>query len=145
VTDAVLIRAPAGVVYRTLTDLDRWPTWHRRCSSERLEPRPERPGDRHRLRLPVGRRSWRIDVTVDGWRHDEGLRWTLHAPLEVTAEWWLEVRPEGTVVHHVVHDVDPSRRSEVMLRRHRRAVMLALQAMKDQLELAVALAAGRIP
>jgi uncharacterized protein YndB with AHSA1/START domain len=145
VTDAVLIRAPIGVVYRTLSDLDGWARWHAGSSSRRLEARAGASGDRHALVLPVGRRSWRVEVAVDGWRHDDGLRWRLLRPVTATTEWWLEARPEGTVVHHLVHDVRPGRRSEARVRRHRRAVMLTLQAMKDQLELAVALAAGRIP
>jgi len=145
VTEALLIRAPVGVVYRTLSDVDAWPSWHTGCATVRLGPRPDRPGDHHRLVLPVGRRSWRVDVTVDGWRHDGGLRWTLSRPVAATTEWWLEVIPEGTVVHHLVHDVGQGRRADARVRRHRRAVMLAMQAMKDHLELAVALAAGRIP
>ena len=144
-TDAILVRAPVGVVYRTLSDLDAWSGWHASCTSDRLAAHPDRPGDHHRLVLPLGRRSWSVDLVVDGWRHDSGLRWTLAHPLVASTEWWLEGRPEGTVVHHLLHDIGADRRSVARALRHRRAVMLAMQAMKDHLELAVALAAGSIP
>jgi len=145
VTDAILVRAPVGVVYRTLSDLDAWPVWHVGCRSTRLPAHPDRAGDHHRLVLPLGRRSWSVDLVVDGWRHDDGLRWTLSRPFVATTEWWLEGRPEGTVVHRLVHDIGVDRRSDARVLRHRRAVTLAMQTMKDHLELAVALAAGRIP
>jgi hypothetical protein len=144
VTDALLVRAPVGVTYRTLTDLDGWPLWHGGCATTRL---PERTAgtDRHALALPLGRRSWRLALDVHGWRHDIGVRWDVRGAVELSAEWWLEQRAEGTVVHHVVHEVLTGRRAERRVRRHRRAVMLAMQAMKDHLELAVAVATGRVP
>ena len=149
-TDALLVRAPVGAVYRTLTDLDGWPRWLPGCSSVRV-PRgvgaddPRGPVDHHAVVLPVGRRRWRLGVAAHGWRHDLGVRWDVDGDVVLAAEWWLEPRPEGTVVHHVVHGTPAGRRAQRRVRRHRRAVMLSLQAMKDHLELAVAVAAGRAP
>jgi hypothetical protein len=151
VTDTLLVRAPVGVVYRTLTDLDGWPRWLDGCRSVRL---PDTPGhvhdqgvtsDRHVLTLPDGRRAWRLAVTAHGWRHDAGLCWDVRGAVALDAEWWLEGRTEGTVVHHVVHGSPSGPRSEHRVLRHRRVILLALQEMKDHLELAVAVAAGRVP
>ena len=155
-TDSVLVRAPAGVVYRTLTDLDGWPSWLVGCRSRRLavpsdvtssDGAPSGPVDRTALVLPrrrrgLGPRSWRLEVTAYGWRHDLGVCWTVDGAVKLDAEWWLEVRDEGTVLHHVVHEVRS--RAERALQ-HRQVMMGTMQAMKDHLELAVALASGRIP
>ena len=150
-TDSVLVRAPVGVVYRTLTDLDGWPRWLVGCRSTRLPgdtgADASVPVDRTALVLPrrrrgLGPRSWRLEVTAYGWRHDLGVCWTVDGAVKLDAEWWLEVRDEGTVLHHVVHEVRS--RAERALR-HRQVMMGTMQAMKDHLELAVALASGRIP
>jgi uncharacterized protein YndB with AHSA1/START domain len=143
VTDAILVRAPVGVVYRTLTDLDGWSRWFDGSSSVRLDA-DEDVGDRHVLVLPDGRRRWRLAVDAHGWRHDLGVRWEVSGAVVLAAEWWLEQRHEGTVLHHVVHGRPVGRRAERRVRRHRRVMMGAMQAMKDHLELAVALASGRI-
>ncbi len=142
-TDAILVRAPVGVVYRTLTDLDGWPTWLDRATGVRLAADGE-DGDRHLLVLADGRRRWRLAVRSHGWRHDLGVRWEVRGSVVLAAEWWLEQLPEGTVVHHVVHGQPVGRRAARRVRRHRRVVMGALQAMKDHLELAVAVAGGRV-
>ncbi len=153
-TDAVLVRAPVGVAYRLLTDLDGWPRWLDGCRSVRLGPGPAPgPADRHALVLPgIGRPS-RLEVVSHGWRHDEGMRWEVswsgRGPGAASVEWWLEERREGVVVHHLVHDAAEGapggrRRARAVLR-YRKGVMLALQALKDHLELAVAHAAGRVP
>ena len=142
--DAILVRAPAGVVYRTLTDLDGWPGWRPGCHSVRLAS-ADVDRDRHVLILRDGRRRWRIGVDVYDWRHDLGVRWDVRGDVVLVAEWWLETLPEGTVVHHVVHGSPRGRRAERRVRRHRAAVMASMQAMKDHLELAVAIALGRTP
>lgn len=146
-TDALLVRAPIGVVYRTLTDLDGWPGWLRGCRSVRLSDVHDHgvTSDRHVLTLPDGRRAWRLAVTAHGWRHDAGLRWDVRGAVVLDTEWWLEGRIEGTVVHHVVHGSSSGPRAKRRVLRHRRVMLLALQEMKDHLELAVAVAAGRIP
>jgi hypothetical protein len=157
VSEAALVRAPIGAVYRTLTDLDGWPTWHDGCRSRRLdmagrlEPAVD-PADRHALVLPGVRGVLRIEVDVHGWRHDAGVAWDIRwggrrrAP--AAADWWLEECREGVIVHHLLHEPvggPPGGREARALLRYRGAVMLALQAMKDRLELAVAHAAGSIP
>jgi len=153
VTDAVLIRAPVGVVYRTLTDLDGWPSWLEGCRVRRIEGAAppsvvgEGTFDHHLILLPDGRRRRRLRVVAYGWRHDAGMRWEVtwrgRRPGGVGAEWWLEAGREGVIVHHLVHE-DGQRAARAVLR-YRRNVVLALQAMKDHLELAVAHAAGRVP
>ena len=150
-TDSILVRAPVGVVYRTLTDLDGWPRWLVGCRSTRLPgdtgADASVPIDRTALVLPRARRrpgtgSWRLTVTAHGWRHDLGVHWSIAGAVELDAEWWLEARDEGTLLHHVLHEVrSPDGRTS----QHRQIMMGAMQAMKDHLELAVALASGRIP
>ena len=142
-TDAILVRAPVGIVYRTLTDLDGWPRWLGRSSSRRLDAAGD-DSDRHVLMLPDGRRRRRLVVDSHGWRHDLGVRWEVGGAVVLAVEWWLEERHEGTVVHHVVHGRPVGRRAERRVRAHRRVMMGVLQVMKDHLELAVALAGGRI-
>ena len=142
--DALLVRAPVGVVYRTLTDLDGWSRWQPGCRSARLAGADAGP-DRHVLLLPDGRRRWRIGVDVHGWRHDLGVHWDVRGSVVLSSEWWLESCAAGTVVHHVVHGSPRGRRAERRVRRHRGVMMTAMQAMKDHLELAVALADGRTP
>ncbi len=166
-TDAVLVRAPVGVTYRILTDLDGWPRWLEGCTSRRSEPErsdSERSGtadgsslgtavaaptDHHRLSIPHGRGrrgSFELAVSCHGWRHDAGVRWDVTPPGSgvgrIAAEWWLEERREGVIVHHLVHEASVDAR---VLRRYQDAVVSAMQAMKDHLELAVAHAAGRVP
>ena len=141
-TDTVLVRAPVGAVYRILTDLDGWPDWYVGCRSVR-RPAPAEARDAHDLVLPAGRRRWRCRVEVSGWRHDAGVRWDVRGPVTATTEWWLEGCREGTLVHHVVHAGPETPRHLRRVRRHRRAVVDAMQALKDHLEHAVAVAAGR--
>ncbi len=149
-TDAVLVRAPIGVVYRTVSDLDAWPRWLDGCRSERADravpAAPGVPSDHHRLVLPGGRRPLRLSVTCHGWRHDIGVHWDVawsgRSPGGVVAEWWLEERREGVVVHHLVHDGRGDGRGA---QHYRSATMAVMQALKDHLELAVAHAAGRVP
>lgn len=151
-TDALLVRAPVGAVYRTLTDLDGWSRWLPGCRSARLAA--EDGADRHLLVLPVslrspglrspGRRGQRMTVGVRGWRHDAGVRWDVERPVRLAVEWWLEPRREGTVLHHVVHGgplqdatapgASTGRAGASRVRRYRRAVGLAMQTMKDHLE-----------
>lgn len=140
--DGILVRAPVGAVYRTLTDLDGWPNWLAGARSVRL-PADDRDGDRHVLVLPDGRGRWRLAVRAHGWRHDAGVRWCVRGAVVLDAEWWLEDLPDGTVVHHVVHGSPAGGRAVRRVQRHRRVIVHALQALKDHLELAVDLATGR--
>lgn len=141
-TDAVLVRAPVGAVYRTLTDLDGWPRWLAGARSVRL-PADRRDGDRHVLVLPDGLTRWRLAVRAHGWSHDAGVRWEVRGAVVLDAEWWLEGRAEGTVVHHVVHGTPADRRAVRRVERHRTVIVHAMQTLKDHLELAVGLATGR--
>ena len=137
----VLVRAPAGVVYAALTDIDAWDTWWPGCASRR-DPGAdaEDPGaDHHLLRLPGGRRGLRCRATVAGWRHDRGVRLVLRDGADADAEWWLEPVADGVVLHLLV--TARGRRAE----RTVRALGGGLQALKDHLELAVDVAVGRVP
>ena len=163
-TDAILVRAPVGVAYRALTDLDGWPRWLDGCRSVRLDVVPDSAaGDRHRLVLPQPRvtpgrrpvipRPLRLEVLASGWRHDTGLRWDVlwggRRARRASVEWWLEERREGVVVHHLVvphlegHPTD--RATDRAVLRYRRSIVDVLQGLKDHLELAVAHAAGGVP
>jgi hypothetical protein len=156
VTDAVLVRAPIGVTYRTLTDLDAWPRWLAGCRSRRLEvalagEADVGAADHHDVVLPGPGRPLRLRIVTSAWRHDAGMRWDVRwrglRPGGVRAEWWLEECREGAIVHHVLHDVgdDPHPRDVRAALRYRRSVNAAVQALKDHLELAVAHAGGRVP
>lgn len=144
---AVLVRAPAGLVYRTLTDVDAWSTWWPGCRTRRsaaAEPGAT-PGaaDVHDLVLRGrggrGLTMLRGRLKVHGWRHDEGVRAVLRAGGVVQLEWWLAAAPGGTVVHLLVDAAGPRSGRAV------RSFGDGLQALKDQLELAVAVADGRVP
>jgi hypothetical protein len=104
--------------------------------------------------LPGVRRPLDLTLTSYGWRHDAGVRWDAtwsgRRSGGVVAEWWLEACREGVVLHHLVHELLHDRVEEAPgdargVRRYRGSVMIAMQAMKDRLELAVAHAAGRVP
>jgi hypothetical protein len=73
------------------------------------------------------------------------VQWEVSGDVVLSSEWWLEQRIEGTVVHHVVHGSPAGRRAVRRVRHHRHVLMAAMQDLKDHLELAVAIAAGRIP
>lgn len=138
---AVLVRAPAGLVYATLTDVDGWDAWWPGCVTRRDPAGPVADADRHVVVLPAGRRRLRRRVTVDGWRHDRGVRMALRGRTgsDAAVEWWLEPRPDGCVVHLLVTARGVGAERVVT------ALGGGLQALKDHLELAVAVAAGRVP
>lgn len=136
---AVLVRAPVGSAYATLTDVDGWDAWWPGCSTRRDPVDGTAPGDHHRIRLRAGRRGLRSRMVVDGWRHDVGLRAVLRGGADAEVEWWLEPVAAGVVVHLLV--TARGRRAE----RTVRALGDGLQAVKDHLELAVAVAVGRVP
>jgi hypothetical protein len=156
--DAILVRAPVGLVYRLLTDVAAWAAWwpDARSTVHPVVGGPGASGDpsvagasedttatSYRLELPTGRRRprrrLRLLVEPHGWRHDLGMHLRVHGSLVVTCEWWLEECREGVVVHQLVRG---DRRA---VGRMRRAIGLGLQAFKDHAELAVAVAVGRVP
>lgn len=154
--DSLLVRAPVGAVYRTLTDIDGWPLWWCGCDTTRVTTAPapggvavsadRSAGDQHRLVLARGwsRRPARMLARVHGWRHDLGVHMELsdlRGRSLTTLEWWLEAGEDGTVVHRAMRDA----RSEAVARSLRRGLALGMQDLKDHLELAVALALGRGP
>jgi uncharacterized protein YndB with AHSA1/START domain len=154
--DSLLVRAPIGAIYRTLTDVDGWPLWWRGCVTTRVPagpasgtaagPTDRAAGDQHRLVLARGwsRRPVRMRARAHGWRHDLGMHMELedlrgHALASI--EWWLEASGDGTIVHRAMRDA----RTEDVARWLRRGLALGMQDLKDHLELAVALALGREP
>lgn len=154
--DSLLVRAPVGAVYRTLTDVDGWPLWWRGCVTARVAagpasgpaagPADRAAGEQHRLVLARGwsRPPARMRARVHGWRHDLGMHVELgdrrgHSLASI--EWWLEAGGDGTVVHRAMRDA----RTEAIARWLRRGLALGMQDLKDHLELAVALALGREP
>jgi len=158
-TDASLVRAPVGAVYATLTDVDGWPDWWPDCRTSRVTSTGGDgvpvPHDRHRLVLGRGPLALRLEMSVSGWRHDVGMQVELvparagrrsrardaGADAAVRTEWWLEPVAQGVVVHHLVR----ASGSRGQRRRLRRRVALGMQALKDHLELAVAVALGQVP
>jgi uncharacterized protein YndB with AHSA1/START domain len=149
--DRLLVRAPVGVVYATLTDVDGWPRWWRGCRTRRdVDADSTAPeGDHHLLVLRGGGsrrslRSLRLVARVHGWRHDLGV----HVGLQdrsgaalADVEWWLEGTDAGTLVHHALRGTAGGART----RRVRRALALGMQDLKDHLELAVEIALGVVP
>ena len=138
-TLAVLVRAPAGLTYAVLTDVDGWDAWWPGCRTRR-DPAARADGDaadHHVVRLPGYRRC---RMRVHGWRHDEGFRAELRDGMDADVAWWLGARPDGTTVvdlHVAARGWRPTRSV--------RALGAGLQALKDHLELAVDVAAGRVP
>lgn len=138
---AVLVRAPAGLVYAVLTDVDGWDVWWPGCTTSRDPGGADDGDDHHHLVLTAGRRRIRLHAAVGGWRHDRGARIaaTGRAGTSAAGEWWLEPRPDGCVVHLLV--TAEGRRADRLVR----LLGSGLQALKDHLELAVAVADGRVP
>lgn len=131
-----MVRAPAGLVYRTVTDLAGWSTWWPGIT---IGPAA---GAEH-WRLTAGRRPRRLrfDAHASDWRHDVGFRVTFAGDLAGVAEWWLEPVRGGTVVHHLLgveraDGGDAARRAE----RLRRVVRRGLWGLQDRCEAAVLLA-----
>lgn len=144
--DVYLVRAPLGIVYRTLTDVDGWPSWWPGCATSSRDVRSTDAaalnGDQHAVKLRSGRRRLQLEVTAHGWRHDAGFVLDVAGDAELQGEWWLAPDPAGVLIHHVVRG-----RGGRMLGAgpYRRAVGDGMQALKDRLELTVAVATGRVP
>lgn len=164
-TEAILVRAPVGLVYRALTDVTGWSDWWPGCRTTSLEAvgavgategveelLDPASGDAYALELRVGRRPLRMTITVHGWRHDLGMFVDTTGALELRTEWWLETRPEGAVVHHLLHgpldeaaSARRSRSDRSAQDRYLRSVAAGMQSLKDRLELTVMVALGRVP
>ena len=93
------------------------------------------------LNIPTGRRFSRLylKASIPSAREWEGFSWTLEeGELVGRAEWWLEAFKDGTIVHYYL-DVDRGpagkrRRLSSIVRRHRLAMRLGMNALKDLLE-----------
>lgn len=158
-TDAILVRAPVGLVYRALTDVTGWPDWWPGCrvtpigavGTAEASPDPA-SSDAYALELRGAGRPLRMTMTVHGWRHDLGMFVDVTGALELRTEWWLETRPDGAVVHHLLHEplaqaapARRSRRDRSAQDRYLRGVAAGMQSLKDRLELTVMVALGRVP
>jgi len=144
VDDAGFVRAPEALVYRRLTDLQRWPTWWPGTSVEPLAS----PGADERwvlsLRGAPGRRL-RLTVRPHRWRHDLGFAMQVDGDLRGRAEFWLEPTASGTIVHHVLAATTSLPRPRQVLEDHRRAIRRGLWGLKDTLQLEVRTGAGFEP
>ena len=97
---------------------------------------------------PANWRRWwpALDLAVDEWRGEKGMRWTVRAitgsgaGLAGTAEVWLEPMHEGVVAHFFLR-LDPAAgarltrsRKERITRRYRVGTKQAFWALADQLD-----------
>ena len=126
--DDAFIRAPAGLVYRLLTDIGSWPGWWPGTRADRVE---DVDGEAWELRL--GSRL-RVDAVPGDWRHDEGFRLSVTGDLDGVLEFWLEPTDGGTVVHVILHADTAARRPLRVLARFRRAVRAGLWSFKDEVQ-----------
>lgn len=133
-TDDLFIKAPLEDVQRELLQLGAGDPWWPRA-------RVETDGGRLTLSVPAGRPLTRMKfrATISNIRPRQGLTWTLeHGELRGRGEWWLEPFKDGTIVHYYL-DVEPGdrgrfRRLASRVRRHRWAVRLGVNGLKDTLE-----------
>lgn len=147
IDDAAFIRAPAPLVYRRLSDLDRWPVWWAGCRVRPLAPTlDEAAGERFAVELD---RGWlqrlRLCVQPTGWRHDEGFELLLGGDVRGRAEFWLEPTHGGTLVHHLAGFRSPLPRSRGVVLDYRRAIRRGLWGCKDALQLEARTSAGLQP
>ena len=143
VDDAAFVRAPAGLVYRRLTDIGRWPTWWR---GVRVVAMADAAG-RETWGVELGRSRWhglRVAAQPHGWRHDVGFTLGLVGDVEGEAEFWLEQVPGGTVVHHLMTGRATGPAAST-LRTYRTVVRRGLWGCKDALQTEVRTAVGLRP
>jgi hypothetical protein len=134
-TDEFFIDAPPARVQEELVDAGRigawWPGARATGNGEHLTIKA--PSFR-RLAAPVS-----FVARLDGLRPGEGFTWWLErGELKGRGEWWLESFKDGTIVHYYldVERGDHGRRRSMStaVRRHRWAVRMGINALKDQLE-----------
>lgn len=143
VDDAGFVRAPATLVYRTLTDVRRWPTWWPGC---RVVDRGA-PGE-DRFAIAFGgawRREHRVQATAGGWRHAHGFQLDLDGDLVGRLEFWLDATHGGTTVHHLLVATTTQPRPLRLLADHRRAVRRGLWALKDLVQIDARASIGLTP
>jgi|GEM_PF-2887804 len=143
-TDEVFITAPLEDVQRALLQLGAGDPWWPRA-------RVQTNGGRLSLDAPAGRRFARVKfaAAISNIRPREGLTWTLErGELRGRGEWWMESFKNGTIVHYYL-DVEPGdrgrfRRPSSRVRRHRWAIRLGINGLKDFLELRARAGAGAL-
>lgn len=134
--DAAYVRAPIGLAYAVLTDVEAWPSWW-----PGVAVAPAGRVDRWRVRLG---RTGVAEALAGAWRHDAGFRLTLggddgDGDLDGTLEWWLEPLTRGVVVHLVL-DVAVGRGGRRAATDLRTLARRGLHGITDRLEAAVLLA-----
>lgn len=145
--DATFVRAPAASVYPRLTAVSDWPDWWPDCVVRPMEARaPTDASDPRRCAVRLGRgRGVRISVRPHGWRADLGVHFEVAGDLDGRAEFWLETRAGGVVVHHLVVASTPRPRPHATLRRYRAAARRGMWALKDVVQSEVRTAEGLHP
>lgn len=153
VDDDGFVRAPAGLVYRRLTDVAGWPDWWPGVRVRPMPPEaaPDAPADAPEHEVwalelagaPL--RRIRVAARLHGWRHEQGFVLTLRGDLQGRAEFWLEPTNGGTVVHHLLVATAPKGRARLVLTDYRRAVRRGLWGLKDRLHVEARTSAGLRP
>lgn len=146
VDDDGFVRAPAGLVYRRLTNIQAWPEW---WPDMVVHPSP---GPEEAWSLELGRRLGRLRLHAEpgNWRHDQGFVLRVCGDLDGTIEFWLEADNHaagagdqappvdaGTVIHVVTSADTVGRRPVRTVRLLRRSVRGGLWGFKDLLQLEV--------
>ena len=134
-TDEFFIDAPPARVQEELLDAARIRAWWpgARATSDDGLLTVRAPSFR-RFASPVA-----FEARLDGVRPGEGFTWWLErGELKGRAEWWLESFKDGTIVHYYIDvergDRGRARRMSTAVRRHRWAVRMGVNALKDLLE-----------
>lgn len=142
VDDAGFVRAPAGLVYRRLTDIGRWPTWWPGVRTTAMADGAGR--ETWAVDLSVGWRGLRVAVQPHTWRHDTGFTMTVTGDLDGRAEFWLEPAAGGTVVHHLL-SAEAAGRARTALHLYRACLRRGLWGLKDAVQTEVRTAVGLAP
>ena len=143
VDDDVFVRAPRQLVYRRVTDVASWPAWWRGVTVER---QPDRDGretwfvEARRDR----RRSLRLLVSLHAFRHDTGVAMALTGDVTGQAEFWIDARDGGVVLHHVLSGRTADRPLST-LATYRRVVRRGMFGLKDAVQTEVRTAIGLRP
>lgn len=141
--DDGFVRAPAGLVYRRLTDVGRWPTW---WHGVRTTPMAD-GSDREVWAVELSRdrlRGLRVAAWPHTFRHDTGFTLALTGDVVGQAEFWLEPTHGGTVVHHLLQG-EATRSPRHTLVTWRTVVRRGLWGLKDAVQTEVRTAVGMRP
>lgn len=136
VDDDGFVRAPAGLVYRRLTDVPGWTGWWPGVRVRRIEAAADEVVAWTAAAVGRGRRL-ELTARLHGWRHDEGFVLELGGDLTGRAEFWLEPGWGGTVVHHLVAAEAGAEHAAAVHTAYRRTLRRGLWALKDELEVEV--------